>query len=81
MVEITISLITERKLGFKTTGGNNSNTKEIKNQSGRVFFVSFLKSTLLLKWYYPPLWRTFSMNPSGFVVCGSVFGGGKVFDS
>lgn len=73
MVETTISLITERKLGFKVSGENNSNTKEIKNQSRRVFFVSFLKSTLLLKWYYPPLWRTFSMNPSGFVVCVGVW--------
>lgn len=35
-------------------------------------FVSFLKSSPLLKWYYSPLCRTLAMNSSGFVMllCG-----------
>lgn len=72
LVETTFFLITEKKLGFRAFGKNNSNTKESKNKYQRVFFVSFLKSTLLLRWYcyYSSLWRTFSVNSNGFVMCG-----------
>lgn len=41
MVETTISLMNERKLSFKASGENNTNTKENKNQS-RIIFLCFI---------------------------------------
>ena len=41
MVETTISLMNERKLSFKASGENSSNTKENKNQS-RIIFLCFI---------------------------------------